>query len=89
METRKCTRSGAWNSTVGYSAKAVANYFLAQYGKHGLNPLKLQKLVYIAHGWNLAVRNQPLVDNELPEAWEYGPVFASLPAATSFVRSVV
>ena len=62
----------------GYAAKAVANYFLKQYGKSGITPLKIQKLVYIAHGWNLAYHDEPLVDDEYPEAWEYGPVFSSL-----------
>ena len=40
---------------MGYSAKAVANYFLSKYGrKKGITPLKIQKLVYIAHGWHMA-----------------------------------
>ena len=65
---------------MGYSAKAVANYFLAKYKKHGITPLKLQKLVYIAHGWYMAFHGHedPLVDDEYAEAWEFGPVFASL-----------
>ena len=39
--------------------------------------MQLQKLVYISHGWNLAINNAPLV-NELPEAWDNGPVFRSI-----------
>ena len=66
------------NVTVGCSAKAVANYFLSKYGKHGITPLKMQKLVYVAHGWHLAFHDEPLVDDEYAEAWEYGPVFSSL-----------
>ncbi len=62
----------------GYSAKAVANYFLKKYGKSGITPLKIQKLVYISHGWYLAFYDAPLVSDEYAEAWEYGPVFASL-----------
>jgi len=62
----------------GYSAKAVANYFLKKYRKHGITPLKIQKLVYMAHGWHLAVHDEPLVDDEHPEAWKHGPVFPSL-----------
>ncbi|MCY4446443.1 MAG: DUF4065 domain-containing protein [Rhodobacteraceae bacterium] len=62
----------------GYSAKAIANYFLAKYGNNGIIPLKIQKLVYIAHGWYLAFHDEPLVNDEFAEAWEYGPVFASL-----------
>lgn len=63
---------------MGYSAKAVANYFLKKYGKQGITPLKIQKLVYIAHGWHLAFFSKPLVNDEYAEAWKYGPVFASL-----------
>ena len=64
---------------MGYSAKAVANYFLSKYGKHGITPLKIQKLVYIAHGWYMAFHDDhPLIDDEWAEAWQYGPVFASL-----------
>ena len=68
----------SWVLIVGYSAKAVGNYFLAKYGNSGISPLKLQKLVYVAHGWHLALRNEPLVDDEYPEAWPFGPVFPSL-----------
>lgn len=62
-----------------YPVKAVANYFLKLAERDGkqLTPMQLQKLVYFAHGWHLALRGQPLVD-EHPEAWTYGPVFPSL-----------
>ena len=60
------------------TAKEVANYFLSKYRKHGITPLKIQKLVYVAHGWHLALYDEPLVDDEYVEAWQYGPVFASL-----------
>ena len=65
---------------MGYPAKAVANYFLEKYGDEGISPLKMQKLVYIAHGWHMALYGveNPLVDDEYAEAWKYGPVFASL-----------
>ena len=65
---------------MGYPVKAIANAMLHIAAEHGapVTPLKLQKLVYIAHGWNLGLTNQPLVDDELPEAWQYGPVFPSL-----------
>lgn len=65
---------------MGYSAKEVANYFLDLAGKEGieLSPLQIQKLVYIAHGWHLAIYEDPLIDDEYAEAWEYGPVFPSL-----------
>ena len=67
---------------MGYPAKAIANYFLELARKEGkeLSPLQIQKLVYIAHGWYLALYGieNPLVDDEYAEAWEYGPVFPSL-----------
>ena len=61
-----------------YSAMAIANYFLKSYEEKGIPPLKMQKLVYIAHGWHLALYKEPLVADEYAEAWEYGPVFPSL-----------
>ena len=65
---------------MGYPSKAIANAMLKIAAEHGapVTPLKLQKLVYIAHGWSLGLTDQPLVEDELPEAWQYGPVFPSL-----------
>lgn len=65
---------------MGYPVKAVANAFLQIAEKHDakLSPLKLQKLVYISHGWHLAIEGQNLVSDEFAEAWQYGPVFPSL-----------
>ena len=65
-----------------YDAKAVANYFLELAGRDGrtLDPMKIQKLVYLAHGWHLALTGKPLVTERI-EAWQYGPVIRSLYAA--------
>lgn len=62
-----------------YDPKAVANYFLdlADRADHPVTPMQLIKLVYIAHGWNLALQKEPLVDEPI-EAWKFGPVIASL-----------
>ncbi len=67
---------------MGYPAKAIANYFLelATKEKKEVTHLQIQKLVYIAHGWYLALYgcDKLLVDDEFAEAWEYGPVFPSI-----------
>ena len=39
--------------------------------------MKLQKLVYIAHGYCLALRDSPMI-SEPVRAWQYGPVFKRL-----------
>ena len=67
---------------MGYSAAAVANYFLdlAEKEDKEITPLQMQKLVYVAHGWWMALhgKEDPLIDDEYAEAWDYGPVFPSL-----------
>jgi uncharacterized phage-associated protein len=62
-----------------YPAAAIANEFikLARESKRPLSPLKLQKLVYFAHGWYLALVGKPLI-NEPVQAWKFGPVIPSL-----------
>lgn len=62
-----------------YDAKAVANFFLdlAAANNQTIDPMKLQKLVYYAHGWHAGYTGQPLI-NESVEAWPYGPVIPSL-----------
>ncbi|MBA1381446.1 Panacea domain-containing protein [Pseudomonas brassicacearum] len=62
-----------------YSPKSIANYFLDLAAANGekITPMKLQKLVYYAHGWYAGNTHQPLID-ETVEAWQYGPVIPSL-----------
>jgi uncharacterized phage-associated protein len=65
---------------MAYDPKAIANYFLDVAKAHGqsLSPMKLQKLVYFAQGWHLAIREgRPLIDEQV-EAWKFGPVIPSL-----------
>ena len=64
---------------MAYNAKAVANYLLdlANVEGEAITPMKLQKLIYYAHGWHLAVTGQPLITDKV-EAWEYGPVVPSV-----------
>lgn len=62
-----------------YSPKAIANYFLnlAEENDGDLRPLKLQKLIYFAHGWYLAIYDKPLIDESV-QAWKFGPVIPSI-----------
>lgn len=55
-----------------YDARAIANEFL-KLNDGPANQMWLQKLVYIAHGWNLAINGEPLVEDRI-EAWDGGPV---------------
>lgn len=58
-----------------HPSKAIANWFLSR--GVPLTPMKLQKLVYFAHGWHLAIKEQRLIDEAI-EAWRWGPVVPSL-----------
>ena len=64
---------------MAFSAKAVANYFLdvARRDGRSLDPMQVQKLVYFAHGWHLALTGRPLIKEKV-EAWPFGPVIRSL-----------
>ena len=42
-----------------------------------LTHMQLQKLVYLAHGWSLAVTGKELIEDDI-EAWEFGPVIRKL-----------
>ena len=61
----------------GYPAKHVANSILSvQWDRDGypsISPMKLQKLMYVVHGWHLAVHGEPAVADGF-DAWTYGPV---------------
>ena len=58
---------------------AVANRFLQLAKANGreLTQMQLQKLVYIAHGWSLAVLGRPLTSDSI-RAFDYGPVYPEL-----------
>jgi uncharacterized phage-associated protein len=62
-----------------YTPQHVANFFLDKAEEDGIpmSPLKLLKLVYIAYGWVLALKNEKLFDEPI-EAWQHGPVIPSL-----------
>lgn len=62
-----------------YPAVAIANYFIkkAHEDRTNITLMKVSKLVYIAHGFNLAIYDKPLVDEPV-QAWKFGPVIASI-----------
>jgi uncharacterized phage-associated protein len=62
-----------------YSAIAIANAFIDRAGeeRQGLSPMKIQKLVYFAHAWKLALANKPLIEDPV-KAWKFGPVIDSV-----------
>lgn len=57
----------------------VANYFIRK-GRDNGDPvtlMKLQKLIYFAHGWFLGFYKKELIPDKI-EAWKFGPVIKSL-----------
>ena len=42
-----------------------------------LSPQKLQNLLYLSHGWHLAIYDEPLLTEEF-EAWKFGPMLNEL-----------
>ncbi|VVT25175.1 type II toxin-antitoxin system antitoxin SocA domain-containing protein [Hoeflea sp. EC-HK425] len=67
-----------------YSVLQVADAILkiAKNDSKRLTPLQLMKLVYIAHGFYLAMRHGSDLFQEEIEAWKYGPVIPELYQAT-------
>ena len=69
----------------GWSTE-VANEFIrmAATDRKAFTQMHLQELVYIAHGWCLAITGQPLTGDR-PEALEHGPEYRRL--ANALARS--
>ena len=59
-----------------FSVDQVANEFLND-RLDEISPMKLQKLVYYAHAFSLAILDRPLIEDRI-EAWKYGPVVPTL-----------
>ena len=64
--------------TARTTAAAVANAFLDLQERDSgnfprIDQMKIQKLVFYAHAWHLALRDTPLFDDDI-EAWPWGPV---------------
>ncbi len=62
-----------------YSAIDIANFFITRALGEGkkLTPMQVVKMTYIAHGWNLGILEQELI-NEPVQAWKFGPVVPSV-----------
>lgn len=54
----------------------VADYLISRSGGT-LTPLQVINLVYVSHGYSLALLDRPLIDEEV-EAWRHGPVVPSV-----------
>lgn len=67
------------NVLSAYDSRVVANSFLELASKEGrsIDPMKLQKLVYISHGYFLGAYDTPLIMDDV-QAWDYGPVIPVL-----------
>jgi len=64
---------------MAYLSTAIANDFLdlAERDRRPISQMQVQKLIYFAHGWHLALHDKPL-SMERFEAWDYGPVVRRL-----------
>lgn len=63
----------------GYDAKAVSNFILSEWESttHKISNKKLNKLLFLSHGFCLLRTGEPLVRNHF-EAWEHGPVIRTV-----------
>lgn len=69
------------NRRARYTAAHIANYILRYFrvNKKEITHLKLQKLLYIAYGWNLVLNKEhPRLFDESIQAWKLGPVIPSV-----------
>lgn len=59
----------------GNDSRAVANYFVEKSRAEGriLGVSQVIKLVFLAHGWYLGFKSEPLINHRI-QAWRYGPV---------------
>lgn len=70
----------AHRTLLSYKAARARNAEL----KDDMTLLKLIKMVYVAHGYHLAILDAPLVSGGV-EAWEKGPVIPRIYAAAMFL----
>lgn len=64
---------------MAHDPKIVANWLIQRGIDEGkpLTHIEVQKLLYFAHGWALAIHGEPLHEGTW-EAWQYGPVLPDL-----------
>lgn len=64
---------------MSYSASLIAYAFVKKGMETGkpVTQMKLQKMVYFAHGYHLAKYGEPLIKEDF-EAWQFGPVAPSI-----------
>lgn len=57
----------------------IADWFIARFDEdgRGISHLKLQKLIYYAQAWSLALNDMDLFEEDF-EAWAHGPVVPSV-----------
>lgn len=62
-----------------FNSIAIANWFIERANRDDqpITAMKIQKLIYFAHGWHLAIAGTPLI-NEQVQAWKYGPVISNV-----------
>lgn len=60
-----------------YSSLTIANWFIEKDESMRNDIMKILKLVYISHGFHLALTGTPLI-KETVQAWQYGPVIPEL-----------
>jgi len=62
-----------------HTVQEIANYIVWDFHEAGsfLSNAKLQKLLYYAQAWHLAIHDRPLFAGRF-EAWEHGPVLPSI-----------
>lgn len=65
-----------------HDPRAVANAILAKARKRGtpLTLMQLIKLVYLTHGWSMAMLDRKMVKAPV-QAWQYGPVYPEVYSA--------
>jgi uncharacterized phage-associated protein len=78
----RCNRQRGIVVEIGYrqySPATIANNFLWLGEKENIpiTPMMLQKLVYFAYGWSLALLERKLFEEPI-QAWRHGPVIPSI-----------